>query len=250
MVKLLSSPRDCTDRELAEAVGISATSVSAHNSSKEYLLFLMKLLRETSNSRGNPEVVYPLLRANQDKLNDKFIAVVQAWAKATFPNLEASLAEGIAGLMSNFGTFINEFPLGNKAANIEISLGTDETILTLLTRHSHPELWAMTQNNLGLTYSNRIKGDRAENMETAIAAYQNALLVYTKEAFPIDWADTQYNLGNAYQLRIKGEPFTKIVEKQNSCSERFTYSTTSSIQGINGKAFISWLFQHLRLLFL
>ena len=205
MGKLLSSPRDCTDRELAEAVGILETSVSAHNSSKEYLLFLMKLLRETSKNLGNPEFVYPLLTANQDKLDDHFIAVVQAWAKATFPKVEASLAEGIAGLIAIFGHLIQQFPLGNKAANIEISLAGYEIVLTVLSRHSYPEIWAETQNNLGNAYDDRIKGDRAENLELSIAAYENALSVHTKDTFPTDWAGTQNNLGLAYCHRIKGD---------------------------------------------
>jgi len=74
--KLLSSPRDCTNREIAKAMGILETSVSAYDSSGEYLLFLLEVLRETSKSKGNPEVVYPLLTANQDKLDDNFIAVL------------------------------------------------------------------------------------------------------------------------------------------------------------------------------
>jgi tetratricopeptide (TPR) repeat protein len=59
--------------------------------------------------------------------------------------------------------------------------------------------WAMTQNNLGSAYSDRIIGDRAENIERAIAAYNLALTVRTPEALPLDYANTSYNLGLTYE---------------------------------------------------
>jgi CHAT domain-containing protein len=77
--------------------------------------------------------------------------------------------------------------------------------LKVRTREAFPQDWAMTQNNLGAAYRNRIRGDRAENLEKAIAAYQAALKVYTREAFPQDWAMTQNNLGAAYSDRIRGD---------------------------------------------
>ncbi|MBS9772431.1 MAG: CHAT domain-containing protein, partial [Trichodesmium erythraeum GBRTRLIN201] len=58
--------------------------------------------------------------------------------------------------------------------------------------------WAMTQNNLGNAYSDRIRGDKAQNIEAAIAAYEQALLVRTLEADPINHLQTTNNLGNLY----------------------------------------------------
>ncbi|GCL37875.1 TPR repeat protein [Sphaerospermopsis reniformis] len=37
-----------------------------------YLLFLLEVLQATAESQGNPQVVYPLLAANTDKLNLTF----------------------------------------------------------------------------------------------------------------------------------------------------------------------------------
>ncbi|GEM_PF-4953664 len=39
---------------------------------KEYFNFLRQVLQATAESKGNPEVVYQLLQANLDKLDDKF----------------------------------------------------------------------------------------------------------------------------------------------------------------------------------
>ncbi|OKH57878.1 CHAT domain-containing protein, partial [Scytonema sp. HK-05] len=73
------------------------------------------------------------------------------------------------------------------------------------TRDRFPMKWAMTQNNLGNAYRNRIRGERAENLEIAISCYTQALQEYTRDRFPIEWAGTQNNLGNAYSVRIRGE---------------------------------------------
>jgi CHAT domain-containing protein len=67
----------------------------------------------------------------------------------------------------------------------------------------------MTQNNLGIAYTDRKKGNPSENLEIAIKAYTRALEVRTLDDFPRDsrdWATTQNNLGIAYKKRIKGVP--------------------------------------------
>jgi CHAT domain-containing protein len=82
--------------------------------------------------------------------------------------------------------------------------------LSVRTREAFPQDWAMTQNNLGLAYADRIFGEKAQNIELAIASYTNALSVRTREAFPQDWAMTQNNLAIAYRNRIFGEKAQNI----------------------------------------
>merc|ERR1712035_278830 len=106
--------------------------------------------------------------------------------------------------IGKFSDLIQQFPLGNKANNMEISIAAYEQVLLVYTQTDFPMEWATTQNDLGVAYSDRIRGDKAQNIEAAIAAYQQALLVYTQTDFPIDWAATQNNLGNAYRYRIRG----------------------------------------------
>ena len=50
-----------------------------------YLQFLSKVLQATAESQGNPQVVYPLLEANTDKLNLAFAQLLQVWATNTLP---------------------------------------------------------------------------------------------------------------------------------------------------------------------
>ncbi|MDZ8033573.1 CHAT domain-containing protein, partial [Nostoc sp. DedSLP04] len=93
---------------------------------------------------------------------------------------------------------------------IEQAIAAYTAALTVLTREALPQDWAMTQNNLAIAYSYRIKGDKAENIEQAIAAYTAALTVLTREALPFEWAMTHNNLALAYSKRIKGDKAENI----------------------------------------
>ncbi len=56
-------------------------------------------------------------------------------------------------------------------------------LLRFITQEDLPIDWAMTQNNLALALSDRIRGDRAKNLEDAIACYRAALEVRTQGGF-------------------------------------------------------------------
>ncbi|MTJ07986.1 CHAT domain-containing protein [Anabaena sp. UHCC 0204] len=170
-----------------------------------YLPFLLKVLQTTANSQGNPQEVYPLLKANTDKLNLTFAQVLQHWATKRLEEEERDTAEYIATNISIFSNLIQQFPLNNKANNMEIAITGYEIALTVFTRQTSSKNWAALHNNLAVAYWNRIRGDKAENLENAIAAYTAALEVYTHHDFPVDWAMTQNNLGLAYNDRIRGD---------------------------------------------
>ena len=170
-----------------------------------YLQFLLEVLQATAKSEGNPQVVYPLLAANTDKLNLNFVKLLQVWATKKLEEAEPDVKKSFAEVIGNFSNLIQQFPLGNKPDNVEIAITGYEIVSTVFTRDTSPELWAMTQNNLGNAYRDRIRGDKADNLENAIAAYEQALEVRTRTDFPVDWAMTQNNLGNAYRHRIRGD---------------------------------------------
>ncbi|MBD2139756.1 tetratricopeptide repeat protein [Anabaena sp. FACHB-1237] len=165
----------------------------------EELNFLLEVLQATAHSEGNPQVVYPLLAANIDKLNLNCAQLLKNTLEEAEPDAQQFFA------VVDFSNLIQQFPLGNKADNMEIAITSYEIALTFFTRETSPENWAGTQNNLGLAYSDRIRGDKAQNLEDAIAAYTKALEVYTRDDFPVQWATTQNNLGVAYSNRIRGD---------------------------------------------
>jgi len=185
--------------EIAHSLGMVAATP------QEYLQFLIQLLRATAESDGNPQVVYPLLQANLDKLDDALTQVVHVWTTRTLATVEPQQAPSIASYLGNLGNILAQFPLGNKASNLETAIACHHNALKVCTRVAFPANWAKTQNNLAIAYLYRILGDKAQNIEDAIACYQNALEVYTRVAFPFEWTATQNNLGLAYSDRIRGD---------------------------------------------
>ncbi|MEQ9553761.1 MAG: tetratricopeptide repeat protein [Coleofasciculus sp. G3-WIS-01] len=204
--------------QLGELLGLSASTATP----EAQLDFLVEVLQATSDSDGNPEVVYPLLQENLHLLDDNFARVLWNWGMATLTEVEAEQGQ----VLGEFSNLIVEFPLGSQANNLEIAIAGYEMALTTFTCDNDSETWAILQNNLGNAYRDRIRGKGAENIERAIASYQAALQVRTRKAFPSDWAMTQNNLGNAYWKRIRGEAAENIeraIASYQAALEVYTY---------------------------
>jgi tetratricopeptide (TPR) repeat protein len=169
------------------------------------LEFLLTVLQVIDESHGNPATIHPLLRQNLDLLDLGIIGVLRNWVTAKFSEIDRDVKRSIAMDIGNFGNLMQQFPLGNKAVNMDLSIDCYHTLLDVFTKADSPTLWAKTQNNLAAAYTKRIKGDLVENLEQSIKCSLAALDVFTKADSPIDWATTQNNLGNAYSERIKGD---------------------------------------------
>ena len=202
----------------------SETSVNEANIDT-YLQFLLEVLQATEKSGGNSQVVYPLLKANTDKLNGTFAQLLRDWATNKLEDAKRDKAESIARVIGNFSNLIREFPLGNQADNIEIAITGYDIVSSVYTRPTYPKNWAMTKNNLGNAYLNRIRGNKADNIEIAIAAYTDALKVRTRTAFPEKWATTQNNLGVAYRKRIKGDKADNLEKAIAAFSDALEFYT-------------------------
>jgi CHAT domain-containing protein len=193
-----------------------------------YFRFLMEALQATGESGGDAQVVYPLLQKNIKKLDGVLAEILKRWGTNVLGEDQPDEAEGLAGVIGNFGTVLQEFPLGSKAHNMEIAITSYEIALTIFTQSAFPVEWATTQNNLGSAYLDRILGDFAQNIETAIDAYTQALSVRTQSAFPVDWAQTQNNLGNAYHNRIRGDKAQNIETAIAAYTHALSVSTQSA----------------------
>ncbi|MGH7999464.1 MAG: CHAT domain-containing protein, partial [Brasilonema sp.] len=191
-----------------------ATTVDLQPLSEEelqaYFQFLIEVMQATESSRGDSQVVYPLLANNTDKLNGVLAKILRQWGTKTLREAQADEAESIAADIFLFSDLIQQFPLGNKASNMEIAITGYKVALTVYTSEAFPQEWATIQNRLGLAYRERILGEKAENIELAIAAFSAALSVRTQQAFPQDWATTQNCLGAVYVDRITGEKAENI----------------------------------------
>jgi elongation factor Tu len=94
---------------------------------------------------------------------------------------------------------------GDRAENLERAIACFQASLTVRTPEDVPGDWAMTQNNLAVALSERVRGDRAENLERAIACFEAALTVRTPESAPHDWATTLTNMAVALTERLRGD---------------------------------------------
>ncbi|MBD0345403.1 MAG: tetratricopeptide repeat protein, partial [Coleofasciculus sp. Co-bin14] len=175
---------------------------------QDYTNLLWQILTKTFESNGNPQVVYPLLEANLDKLNENF---AQLWRNWKFVGLTAAVAR--------ISDLFRQFPLGNRSINLEIAITGYEKTLQVYTREAFPNEWAEIQLSLAETYSKRLCGEQAENLEQTLAYLQRALQVITREAFPERWAGIQFVIADIYKKRIRGER-AENIEQAIACMEK------------------------------
>ncbi|MFM6790456.1 MAG: hypothetical protein ACKPJP_28260, partial [Microcystis panniformis] len=169
---------------------------------EEYQEFLLEVVQAEYES-NDPAMVYPILQRRQHLLDDTFAQLLQQYARNVFSQEKTENVAVIARVIQNLCVDITQFPLKSRANNLEIAITGYRTVLEVYTRDAFPDEWAMTQNNLGIAYSNRIRGEKADNIELAIAAFNLSLEVSTRDAE--DWANIQNNLGTTYLDRIRGE---------------------------------------------
>ena len=182
------------------------------NQQPTYLPLIQSLL----NSPTDQQIA--ILQNNLELIDDNFARYLREWATQTLAAMESEEASKFASNIYSFNITISSFPLGSRAANIEIAIACDEIALIVWNRDDYAEKWAMIQNSMAIDYSDRIREDKAENIERAIACYELALEVRTRAAFPQQWAMTQNNLANAYSDRIR-EDRGENIEKAIACYE-------------------------------
>jgi tetratricopeptide (TPR) repeat protein len=192
---------------------------------EEQQRFLLEVLQSITQNYSDLQVIYPLLRQNLELLDDRLISVLKTWTRATIAESASDVHRSIAASIWYFGSLIQDFPLGNKADNMELAIASYELALEIHSVDVVREEWAGLQNNRANAYSDRIKGDRGENLENAIAGYEAALEIYTKENFPFQWAMTQNNRALTLSDRIKGdrgENLENAIEGYEAALEIYT----------------------------
>ncbi|NER98006.1 MAG: CHAT domain-containing protein [Symploca sp. SIO1B1] len=168
------------------------------------LKFLSQIIIVISECQQDTQPVYSLLAANQDKLNDRFIRVLQDWGTAqlsvagnlTFAS-QRLLLQGFAEAIVYFGSIVYEFSQGdqgNQEINIEIGIACYEVAATFFTRATFPPIWASIQKCLGGIYRERIRGDHPENLKLAQQYFQAALEVFAAPEFTEQRIQTQQEL--------------------------------------------------------
>jgi tetratricopeptide (TPR) repeat protein len=164
--------------------------------------FLRSLLAQIDKTGEDPEPIFNLFRANLNKLNE---ALLERLPQIFEELIAEEMPSKIADLFKLFGERTQEFTLGNREINIEISIAAYQAALQVFTREAFPPEWAMTQIDLGSAYGDRMLGDRAVNLIDAFAAYQSALQVITCDTFPKNWIlKHESNFGHNILRMLKG----------------------------------------------
>ncbi|NJL63217.1 MAG: tetratricopeptide repeat protein [Nostocaceae cyanobacterium CSU_2_110] len=190
-----------------------------------YLDFLLEAFQLMEDSKGNLDITYPFLEANLDKINYILTEVLWRWAIVNLKNVGQNESHYLATIIGNFGNLIGQFPLGDRANNIELSIISYEIVLNIFTQQSFPSEWAKSQSNLSVLYASRIIGDKANNLERSIAALKKCLDIYTPEDFPYEWGVIKNNLGIAYRDRNIGDKASNIEQSITSLQSSLSVRT-------------------------
>jgi tetratricopeptide (TPR) repeat protein len=124
----------------------------------------------------------------------------KAWLEQVAEALHGHPDEGLgANVQNSLGVLYQNMPTGDRRENLRRAIAAFEAALVYWTPQTAPLDYAMTQNNLGITYSVLAALEAREaNLRHAIAAFEAALDYYTPQATPLHYATTQNNLGAAY----------------------------------------------------
>jgi CHAT domain-containing protein len=211
-------------RESVKTLGIAENLATATaNNFQDYFNFLMEVLRKVWND-PNPNLIYPFLAQNLDKLDENFAIVFHDWARQALTKATTEQFYYITRDAFNLSNLIREFRPSNitleqKNAIQQIAVEGYEIALFNLTFDAFPYEWARTKQILGHIYLNEIKGKKTDNVEKAISCYEETLKVFTEEKFAEDWARTMIAMGLAYTNRIKGNRSENLELAFTYCME-------------------------------
>jgi CHAT domain-containing protein len=204
-----------------------------YQSGKE-LNFLLLIFQTIQNNLGealnpnpfNQGALDSLLAGNLDRLNEEFLNLFSSWSRVKLSTGTREEAIALAQSLIFFSRFMAQFPLGDRAINLEIAIQGYEIgypILAELPPNDARELFFIDMSfNLMLTYQDRIRGDKAENIEKAIELGEKSLNII--QSHPISQrpkdlinfllpAAIRSNLARAYKERILGNKSENIEQQ-------------------------------------
>ncbi|MEZ2241130.1 CHAT domain-containing protein [Microcoleus sp.] len=110
-------------------------------------LFLTKVLDTVAKSENNPQVLYQLLEANLDKLDNSFVERLSL-IKFDISQLGPQEAIYLAARVLKFSSLIEDFSEGNGENNRKIAKTGYEVAATVFTEEDFPEQWNFIQNKI------------------------------------------------------------------------------------------------------
>ncbi len=206
------------DGELLAVVRMSEASHAIENGETAQAL---ELLQEAITAARN---VSPMLTAQligslaelQHQLYGANPYIIQLYRQALQMLSASDLPAARASLALNLGIAYQEMSQGQRGALLEAARCYQEA-LKFFGRESHPEQYALAQNNLALSYLSVPMTEASDQLRLAVAvqALREVLKVYTQESHPEPWASAQLNLANALQYLPTSHPEENLSEAVN-----------------------------------
>lgn len=140
-------------------------------------------------------------------------ALIQHYQEAIQLLEPSELAETRAEMWLNLGIVYQDMAQGRRGPLLEASKCYQKA-LSVLTRESQPEAYALAQTNLALAYLAMPLQEASDQLRVGIAvqSLREALKIYTSETHPEQWASVQLNLANAYQYLPSTHPEENLVQ--------------------------------------
>lgn len=171
----------------------------------------------------NSGALHSLLAANLDKLNEEFLNLFSNWTSVKLSTITRQEAVLRAIDIILFSSFMAQFPLGDRAINIEIALKGYEIGYPVLTENEKLGNLVLAEMSCKwiVAYTDRLRGDKADNIEKAIELGQQALKIVesekvdgkTKFLKSLLTAGIHSNIARAYNARIRGNKADNIEQQ-------------------------------------
>jgi tetratricopeptide (TPR) repeat protein len=201
--------------DFAEGLAIKL-GLEISNKKNKQLRFLTAVLQSIADVNNSLQITYSIMEKKIALIDDDISDVLKTCANDLMNTVNKSSQKAIAMNITQFGDLLQQFPLGSKAANIELSINCYMISLEVFVIEEESNTYAIILFSLANAYIARIKGNIADNIEQAIEYYIVALELMSKEkSFVTEMI--QANLAIAYKNRIKGNKADNI-EKSIDCA--------------------------------
>jgi hypothetical protein len=132
-------------RKLAEAMVKSSPTIDFQKLPRpdSQLEFLIPVLQAIIYTNGNPQVIFPLLQQNLDKLDERFGLKFSSWADNALHDIEGEQAQNFVLALVRFSELVQYFSHNIRKNDIEVTIACHEIALRVLNRQFFLNNWQL-----------------------------------------------------------------------------------------------------------
>lgn len=141
----------------------------------EQLTFLLEVLKNTYTSKGDRQVVYPLLQEKLAQSEEGLAEILQVWATEKFARVKPATAKTLAETVFKFSELMQLFPQGSKERNLSIAIAGYQAALLVFTEAVYPQEFAKTEAALIAAKNERQQILEFEGLSSAVVQLRQQL---------------------------------------------------------------------------